>query len=425
VTLGTHRWTHGGWLKTLAVLALALGGTVAPALATATSTQASTTPASTSPYQLTGGLPAGAKMMDDGGLTPRNAFGGHVAHGIPNLDTIPNFSGHFNVKGLNGAGQSQNQWLTNFVGTPPQHGGTTTINAPIIPVTVQLLDQNGQTVLSSSASQYESNVTNSPVFSPATWSSSTTPTELPDAIQRAEFFQSAKADWHTELNPVQTPSFAVQIPFGEYFFQLNSDGTCCRFILVNSSAFDDALSGAVSDAINSGTITTQDISTFLFPNTYLFINSLQNCCVLGFHTYFFNDLSTGIEQRWVLNYSSWISPGLFQGGLQDVTALSHEMAETFADPFVVSDGTHGLTPWWLSPNGNCQNDMEVGDVIENLPDGVFPVTLNGFTYHPQNIALMQWFDTGQPSNALDGAFSYPNESVLTSPATSQNVNCSP
>jgi hypothetical protein len=67
--------------------------------------------------------------------------------------------------------------------------------------------------------------------------------------------------------------------------------------------------------------------------------------------------------------------------------------------------------------------MEVGDVIENLPDGVYPVTLNGFTHHPQNEALMQWFDTGQPSDALDGAFSYPNESVLTSPATFQNVKC--
>jgi hypothetical protein len=99
------------------------------------------------------------------------------------------------------------------------------------------------------------------------------------------------------------------------------------------------------------------------------------------------------------------------------------MSETFADPFVVSDGIHGLTPWWLSPNGNCQNTMEVGDVIENLPNGVYSVALNGFTYHPQNEALMQWFDTGQPSDALDGAFSYPDTSVLTSPATFQNVNC--
>jgi len=418
VTLSTYRWMRSRWSKTLLALALAAAATIPVAIVSATASNAST-----NPYQLTGGLPAGAKMIDTGGLTPRNAFGGHVVHGIPNLDTIPNFSDHFNVKGLNGSGQVQNQWLTNFVGATPQHGGTTAINAPIIPVTVQLLDKNGNVALSSSGSQYESNVVNSPVFSPSTWSSSSTPTQLPDAIQRAEFFKSAKADWHTELTPDPTPSLVTQIPFGDYFFQRNSDGTCCRFILVNADTFDNAFFNTVVEAIIDGTITTQDISTFLFPNTYLYFGTLSQCCVLGFHTYGFNGLPNGVEQRWVLNYSSWISPGLFSGGLQDVTALSHEMSETFADPFVVSDGIHGLTPWWLSPNGNCQNNMEVGDVIENLPNGVYSVALNGFTYHPQNEALMQWFDTGQPSDALDGAFSYPDTSVLTSPATFQNVNC--
>jgi len=417
VILGTNRWIRRKWPTALSALTLAVAVTVPAVIAGAAASSAST-----NPYQLTNGLPAGAKMLDIGGLTPRSAFGGHVAHGIPNLDTIPNFSGHFNVKGLNGAGQTQNQWLTNFVGALPQHGGTTTINAPVIPVTVQLLDKSGNVVLFSSGSEHESNVLNSPVFSPGTWSSSSTPTELPDAIQRAEFFKSAKADWHTELAPEQTPSFVIQIPFGAYFYQLNKGGMCCAFILVDANTFDNAFFNTIVEAINDGTITTQDISTFLFPNTYLFIGGL--CCVLGYHTYVFNDLPSGVEQRWVINYSSWISPGLFSGGLQDVSALSHEMSETFADPFVVSDGIHGLTPWWLSPNGNCQDNMEVGDVIENLPNGLYPVTLNGFTYHPQNEALAQWFDTGQPSDALDGAFSYPNEAVLTSPATFQNVNCS-
>jgi len=253
-------------------------------------------------------------MLDVGGETPRNAFGGHVANGIPKLDTIPNFSGHFNVKGLNRSGQVQNQWLTNFVGALPQHGATTAINAPITPVTVQLLGQNGQVFLYSNATQYESNVADSPAFSPGTWPSSSTLTELPDAIQRAEFNQTAKADWHTELAPGPTPSLAIQIPFGDYFFQLNGDGTCCAFILVNSATFDNAFFSTIVEAISNGTITTQDISTFLFPNTYLFIGTLSVCCVLGLHTYVFNDLPSGVEQRWVLNYSSWISPGLLRAG---------------------------------------------------------------------------------------------------------------
>jgi hypothetical protein len=147
-----------------------------------------------------------------------------------------------------------------------------------------------------------------------TWPSSSTLTELPDAIQRAEFNQTAKADWHTELAPGPTPSLAIQIPFGDYFFQLNGDGTCCEFILVNSATFDNAFFSTIVEAISNGTITTQDISTFLFPNTYLFIGTLSVCCVLGLHSYVFNDLPSGVEQRWVLNYSSWISPCLFRAG---------------------------------------------------------------------------------------------------------------
>ena len=117
MTLGANRWIRRKWPTALSALTLAVAVTVPAVIASATASSAST-----KPYQLTNGLPAGAKVLDTGGLTPRSAFGGHVAHGIPNLDSIPNFSGHFNVKGLNASGQAQNQWLTNFVGALPQHG---------------------------------------------------------------------------------------------------------------------------------------------------------------------------------------------------------------------------------------------------------------------------------------------------------------
>jgi hypothetical protein len=90
---------------------------------------------------------------------------------------------------------------------------------------------------------------------------------------------------------------------------------------------------------------------------------------------------------------------------------------------VVSDGVHNLTPWWLSPNGNCQNDLETGDVIEGLTNSTFPVVLNGVTYHPQNEALLQWFQFKTPSDALGGAYSYPNTSLLTKVSAPQKVNC--
>jgi hypothetical protein len=118
----------------------------------------------------------------------------------------------------------------------------------------------------------------------------------------------------------------------------------------------------------------------------------------------------------VSQFVSWISPGLFGAGFQDVTALTHELAETFADPFV-----DNATPNWQfpgqPPNSKvCQNNLEEGDPIEVLANATTPLTVKEdnfkFTYHPQNIPLLQWFEMGPTSNAIDGAFSFPDETVL-------------
>jgi len=416
----TRRHRSGGVLAAVALLA----GAIAPAaLISATSSVAS----ADATHIINGDFPAGGpKIIDTGGIAPRSAFGGHVVHGIPNIDSIPNFSDHFNVKGLNGTGQVQNQWLDNFVGHLPQLGGTTTINAPIIPVSLNLLNPDGTTFQYVDATQFTSKFVNSPNFQNSTYSSSSTPTQIQDAIQRSEFASTAKPDWHTMLAADPKAGVVMNVPFGDWFIRhLNRCG--CNLNEIDVTAFLNLFFNTIVDAINGGVITPQDISTFMFPDTYLFFNGdPAQCCVLGFHTYVFDDQAVpGKEVRWVINYSSWISPNIFRGGVQDVTANSHELGETFNDPFVVSDGIHGLTPWWQAPNGNCQNDMETGDVVEGLPNDVFPVTINGFTYHPQNEALLQWFITGTPSNALHGAFSYPDESVLPTAATFQNVNCTP
>jgi hypothetical protein len=61
--------------------------------------------------------------------------------------------------------------------------------------------------------------------------------------------------------------------------------------------------------------------------------------------------------------------------------------------------------------------------MRGLPNQLFPITVSGFKYHPQNEALLQWFESTAPSDALDGAFSYPNENVLPSPNVSQKAGC--
>ena len=110
--------------------------------------------------------------------------------------------------------------------------------------------------------------------------------------------------------------------------------------------------------------------------------------------------------------------------MRDVTGLSHEISETYNDPFVAAFGPD-ITPWWLSPNGNCQDILEVGDVMEGLPHQLFPITMpNGFTYHPQNEALLQWFEFQLPSTALNGAYSYPDITTLTALSAPQKAGCS-
>jgi hypothetical protein len=64
--------------------------------------------------------------------------------------------------------------------------------------------------------------------------------------------------------------------------------------------------------------------------------------------------------------------------------------------------------------------------VEGLPDATYPMSMNvngqPFTFHPQNEALLQWFQEGS-SDAIDSAFSYPNENILTSANKVQKAGC--
>jgi hypothetical protein len=357
------------------------------------------------------------------------------------IDSIPTFNGEFQAQGVGPTGRSQRKWFYTMAGSRPESGGTTSFNAPIIPVSLDLLDYDGSVRvidgqrLHYSVQPFMGAAVNSPIFQNSEYTSSDSPTQFVDAVLRAQFYNAMQPDWHTLLRPSIKSERTLPVPRGAYFFALNGDGSCCTFVLVDINVFSNRLFPATPDDVKSpvgaaeheGDITTKDISTFLFPNTYLYFNGDPNqCCVLGFHTYDFEpgDDGNGFrEKRYVLNYSSWISPGLFGPEFEDVTALSHEITESVNDPFVGSDGVHGITPWWLSQNGNCQDDLEPGDVIEGLPESTFAIKTKGRTYHPQNEALLQWFQFQSPSTAIGGAYSYPNPNVLTSLSAQQGMNC--
>src|SRR3954469_7906250 len=201
-------------------------------------------------------LPA-AGLKDAAGVRNGQQFGsrgfrskigqGHPNSGSQVLDTLPNWNGHFNAQGIDIFGNPQVIWYYNMMGNRPELGGTTTINAPIIPVDVDLRNFDGSPRFVGSArlishvAPFVPLTLQSPVFTNAAWSSSPVPTQISDAVQRAEFFHQAKDDWHTMLSPVVKTTRTMVLTRGTYQFALNPDGTCCAFILVDAGTFVNKL----------------------------------------------------------------------------------------------------------------------------------------------------------------------------------------
>ena len=386
----------------------------------------------------------GASDGGGGGVLGRQSNGG-----VLGIDTLTNFGSYFYFPGLvptSYGDAPQYTWPYTMVGNAPfghddASEGTTKIPAPIVPVIVDLRNSDGSPryfILPDGTqgprmildpTQYVTPVLNSPIFQKASYGSSERPTQFNDAVHRAQFYRSSEDGWHTLLVPAVKTTRTMVLIRGTYRFRADATGHL-RYVLVDDRAFGSALfpptaadtTTVIGAAENAGDVTPRDLSTFLFANVFLYQGgNPANCCVLGYHSYDMEpgDATNGWrEKHYVMNYSSWISPGIFGGGFQDITALSHELAEIFSDPF-----GNNATPIWVAPNGLCQNNLENGDVIEGLLNAVFPMTMNGYTYHPQNEALLQWFAGQSPSSAYQHAYSYPDTTVLTSPAVSYTSDC--
>jgi hypothetical protein len=350
---------------------------------------------------------------------------------IAGLDTLATFDGAF----LAQAGPSSSttklfRWT--MVGNDPRQGGSTVVPFAAVTVNLQLLNADGSVFKVVPFDPFQTLTLESPNFEPLDYRSGQH-IEYGDAVHRAQFFHIMGEDWHTILVPEIKDKVTITVPFhvnvvinGQtiqirtYFTGTAADGS--TFVLMLSPLFNNLFDNLVVSEINNGNFTTRAVNATLFPNTFLYsldVNDPNNphlCCVLGFHTYFFQPGAIP-QPRWVTQYASWISPGLFGGGFNDVTALSHETAEIFGDPFL-----DNVTPLWQFPlepaNAKvCQGNLEEGDPIEVFPlNATFPITVKEgsfkFTYHPQNIPLLQWFEMGAKSDAIDGAFSFPDETLL-------------
>jgi len=368
-----------------------------------------------------------------GGGNDDHLVNGPVRHtppggNIDGLNTLATFNGAFAAQ----AGPSQGQvFKFTMIGNDPLAGDTTVIPARISEISLQLLNADGSVFQTVPFAPFENLTLESPNFEPLDYRSGHS-IEYGDAVHRAQFFNRMGRDWHTVLVPHIVNKVTITVPFlvnvqlrdgtiitaRSYFTGTAADGS--TFVLMLSPLFNFFFDNEVVSEINAGNFTTNGLNETWFPNTFLFNLNANNpntpggCCVLGFHT-FFQDGAVP-QDRWVTLYSSWISPGLFGAGFQDVTALSHETAESFANPFVDNAAPNWQFPGQPANSTACQKNLEEGDPIEVLPNATTAIEVKEgrfkFIYHPQNIPLLQWFEMGTTSNAIDGAFSFPDETVL-------------
>jgi hypothetical protein len=296
------------------------------------------------------------------------------------VESIPFWSSLFAYQGLT--------YPYQMVGSDPAAGGATTrFRTELIPLKVVFSNGAGF----NGATRVQSTL-NSPLFNTASYTSGST--QYADAIQRAEWWKYVShEDYHILLGPPQVhPTVTINVPANVGSVGPNRH-TGQPEGLIDINWFDPSIQGLIT----SLQLSPRTFPIFLTSNTFLYQGTTSNCCIIGYH----NALpSTNAQGKTVIQTYAWGTyndPGMFRVPIQDINALSHEIAEWANDPF-----TDNIIPTWSvpgQPQYGCSNVLEVGDPLVGAN-----FTVNG--YHPQDEAFYSWFAKQVPSVGINGQFTY-------------------
>jgi hypothetical protein len=97
----------------------------------------------------------------------------------------------------------------------------------------------------------------------------------------------------------------------------------------------------------------------------------------------------------------------------DVKTAAHEIGEWMNDPLV-----NNPTPPWgyygSFPKG-CSSILEVGDPL-NAKSVKPAITLNGYPYHPQELAFFSWFFDAKSAVSFGAGGKFSSNGSLTGPS---------
>ena len=240
--------------------------------------------------------------------------------------------------------------------------------------------------------------------------------QLQDATMRAQFNKTGASPYHVLLHPNLLPSVTIDVPSNHGV--LLQSGRRVVFADVNITWWSSQIQNLLTSADPT------HLAVFLTDNVLLYDGKdVFNCCVIGYHGNKAsgngggNTGSNGNAKVQTFAWASYISPGIYarpNGGtvwaLQDIHALSHEIAEWADDPFV-----NNLVEPWLTPTApqyGCTPILETGDPVVAIgfamgsnnfrqgpnPDGT--QSADGF-YHPEDEVLLPWFMRTAPNNVSE------------------------
>jgi len=168
--------------------------------------------------------------------------------------------------------------------------------------------------------------------------------------------------------------------------------------------WDNLVTGTLLPSLRAQGVTETTLPIFELRGVVMFDGSPNSCCILGYHG--FKATPAGKQTYATAEYES---SGRF-AGVNDVSTLSHEVAEWQDDPF----GNNPTKPWGhIGQVAGCQNNLEVGDPLSGTN---VPTATNGHTFHPQELAFFSWFYHSKPSLGVNGLFSNNGTFTAAAPA---------
>ncbi len=236
--------------------------------------------------------------------------------------------------------------------------------------------------------------------------------QLQDATMRAQF--NKYGSYHLRLHANVLPTVTINVPKNHGVLLQSGRGAIFGDVNVQWWAAQIKNLETKADPTHLPIYLTNDVLLYQGSN-------VLNCCILGFH-------GTGAEGGGSSNgkgnqpvqtfaWASYVSPGVYarpNGGvywaLQDIHALSHEIAEWADDPFVNNYVEPWLTP--TAPQYGCTNVLETGDPVVGIG---FAMGTNGYAqgpnpngsqsadgfYHPEDEAILPWFVRTAPNNVSE------------------------